>query len=49
MVLIETESKIIIFQMYGLDGAGPAPYQVLPCLVIPRYELKPCVHNESTL
>ena len=36
VILIETESDIEIFQMYGIDGAGPAPslYQVLPCLVI---------------
>ena len=41
-ILIESESDIEIFQMYGIDGAGPAPslsraipiYQVLPCLVI---------------
>ena len=36
-IFIETESDIEIFQMYGIDGAGPAPsllYQVLPCLVI---------------
>ena len=24
-ILIETESDIEIFQMYGIDGAGPAP------------------------
>ena len=24
-ILIETESDIEIFQMYGIDGTGPAP------------------------
>ena len=36
-ILIESESDIEIFQMYGIDGAGPAPSLYIPstpCLVI---------------